>query len=144
MYKEYRDLVRQVTKPINDRYLKISAKSKQRVAERDEKVEAMRKRNRAKIKKFVLDTLEFLGDQAMVDGPIGAASRALNRLGYSTTARALPGISLAAQAGYTVGSYAGNQTAQNIAKGMPSSVGLDYTPQIRDYERSALGSSRII
>ena len=36
------------------------------------------------------------------------------------------------------------QTAANVAAGMPSSVGLDYTPEIALYGRSALGSSRII
>ena len=92
---------------------------------------------------MLLEALEWLARETIVD-------RSLSRLA-STADRLSPGlgpvvyrIAGGAQAGAIVGSYAGKQTAANVAAGMPSTVGLDYTPEIALYERSAFGSSRII
>ena len=46
--------------------------------------------------------------------------------------------------GATTGRIAGKQTARNVERGMPSTVGLDYTPDIQAYDRSALKSTRLI
>ena len=144
MYFETRDFWKSKTRPIQERYMKFLIEERKKTQKRQESYEAWAERNKLKIKEFILDGLRFVGEQAFVDGPVSGASRALARLGYPAAAKALPIVGLAAQGGYTVGSYAGKQTAANIAKGVPSAVGLDYTPQIQDYDRSALGSTRII
>ena len=144
MYFETRDFWRSKTRPIQERYMKFLVEQRKKTQKRQESYEAWAERNRIKIKEAIYDGLKFIGEQAFVDGPVSGISRSLARLGYPGAAKAVPVVGLAAQAGYTVGSYAGKQTAANIAKGMPSAVGLDYTPQIQQYDKSALGSSRII
>lgn len=144
MYREVQDLYRPLTRGIHRRYINFRDKERTRIQRNTEKLEAWQAKNRQKIKQAIYDGLEFLADQAFVDGPVNGAARALNKMGYSTAAKMLGPASMAAQAGYAVGSFAGKQTAANVAAGMPSSVGLDYTPEIALYDRSALGSSRII
>ena len=144
MYREVQDLYRPLTRGIHRRYINFRDKERTRIQRNTEKLEAWQAKNRQRIKQAIFDSLEFLADQAFVDGPVNGASRALTRMGYPTAAKLLGPASVAAQAGYAVGKYAGEQTAANVAAGMPSTVGLDYTPEIALYERSAIGSSRII
>jgi hypothetical protein len=144
MYGESRKLWRSVLAPVQDRYMKFLIEERKRTKKRQEKYEAWAERNRIKAKEAIFDALRFAGEQAFVDGPISGAARALTRLGYPTAAKALPVVGIAAQGGFSLGSYAGKSTARNIAKGMPSAVGLDYTPEIQRYDRSALGTTRII
>lgn len=92
---------------------------------------------------MLLEALEWLARETIVDKSLARAARAADRLSPGL-GPVVYRISGGAQAGVMVGSYAGKQTAANIAKGMPSTVGLDYTPEIQAYESSALRSSRII
>jgi hypothetical protein len=92
---------------------------------------------------MLLEALEWLAREAIVDKSISRLAREANKLSPGL-GPVVYRISGGAQAGAIVGSYAGKQTAANVAAGMPSTVGLDYTPEIALYERSALGSSRII
>tara|TARA_Y100000361_G_scaffold133028_1_gene130936 strand:- start:116 stop:394 length:279 start_codon:yes stop_codon:yes gene_type:complete len=92
---------------------------------------------------MLLEALEWLAREAIVDKSLSRAARSADKL--------LPGLGVVvyrvaggAQAGAIVGSYAGQQTAENVTAGIPSTVALDYTPEIALYERSAVGSSRII
>tara|TARA_Y100000004_G_C8890612_1_gene401832 strand:- start:546 stop:980 length:435 start_codon:yes stop_codon:yes gene_type:complete len=144
MYFETRKFWRSKTRPINEYSLDLMLKSRKKTKERQERYEEWAAKNRENLKTILYDSLSFLADQALVDGPISGASRTLARLGYVGAAKALPVAGITVQAAYSFGSYAGNQTAQNIAAGIPSAVGLDYTPEIRRFESSALGSSRII
>ena len=144
MYFESREFYRDATSPYRDRYMTWIIEQRKKTQKRQESYEKWAERNRIKIKDAIYDGLKFIGDQAFVDGPVAGAARALTRLGYPTAAKALPIIGTAAQAGYSVGSFAGKRTAANIERGMPSSVSLEYTPDIQRYDRSALGSSRII
>ena len=92
---------------------------------------------------MLLEALEWLARETIVDKSISRLAREANKLspGLGPVVYRIAG---GAQAGAIVGSYAGKQTAANIKAGMPSTVGLDYTPEIALYERSAIGSSRII
>lgn len=144
MYFESRRFYRDLTAPTRDRYMSYLIEQRKKTKERQESYEKWAERNRIKIKDAIYDGLKFLGEQAFVDGPVAGASRALVRLGYPSAAKALPVVGTAAQAGYSVGKFAGNRTAANIAKGVPSTVGLDYTPEIAAYDRTAIGSTRII
>ncbi len=92
---------------------------------------------------MLLEALEWLAREALLDKSITRLAREANKLspGLGPVVYRVAG---GAQAGAIVGTYAGKQTAANVAAGMPSTVGLDYTPQIAIYERSAIGSSRII
>jgi hypothetical protein len=92
---------------------------------------------------MLLEALEWLAREAIVDKSLNRLARSADKLspGLGPVVYRVAG---GAQAGAIVGSYAGKQTAANVALGMPSTVALDYTPQIALYERSALGSSRII
>ena len=92
---------------------------------------------------MLLDALEFLARETIVDKSLSRLAREANKLSPGLGA-VVYRIAGGAQAGAIVGSYAGKQTAVNVAAGMPSTVGLDYTPEIALYERSAIGSSRII
>ena len=144
MYIESREAWRSLTNPFRNRYIGFLIEQRNKTKKRQERYERWAERNRIAIKDAIYDGLKFIGDQAFVDGPVAGASRALVRLGYPTAAKALPIVGTAAQAGYSVGAFAGKQTASNISKGMPSSVGLDYTPEIQRYDSTALGSTRII
>lgn len=144
MYFETRKFWRSKTRPINEYSLDLILRSRKKTMERQERYEAWAEKNRENIKVVLYDSLRWLGEQALVDGPVGGLSRALARLGYSGAAKTVPVVGTALQVAYSVGSYAGNQTAANVAAGVPSSVGLNYTPEIQAYESSALGSSRII
>lgn len=92
---------------------------------------------------MLLEALEWLARETIVDKSLSRLAREANKLkpGLGPVVYRITG---GAQAGAIVGSYAGKQTAANVAKGMPSTVGLEYTPEIALYERSAIGSSRII
>jgi len=92
---------------------------------------------------MLLEALEWLAREAIVDKSLNRLAREANKLspGLGPVVYRIAG---GAQAGAIVGSYAGKQTAANVAAGMPSTVALDYTPEIALYERSAVGSSRII
>jgi len=92
---------------------------------------------------MLLEALEWLARETIVDKSISRLAREANKLspGLGPVVYRVAG---GAQAGAIVGNYAGKQTAANVAAGMPSTVGLDYTPEIALYERSAFGSSRII
>lgn len=92
---------------------------------------------------MLLEALEWLAREAIVDKSLARAARAADKLSPGL-GPVVYRISGGAQLGAMVGSYAGKQTAANVAKGMPSTVGLDYTPEIQAYESSALRSSRII
>lgn len=92
---------------------------------------------------MLLEALEWLGRELIVDSSLKRLARQADR--FSPGAGALVyKLSAGAQAGAIVGSYAGEQTAANIERGIPSTVGLERTPEIAIYESSALGSSRII
>lgn len=144
MYFETRKFWRAKTRPINEYSLDLMLKSRKKTKERQERYEAWAEKNRENLKVVLYDSLSWLADQALIDGPISGASRALMRLGYGGAAKAVPVIGTTVQVAYSFASYAADQTATNIAAGMPSSVALDYTPEIQAYESSALGSSRII
>lgn len=92
---------------------------------------------------MLLEALEWLGRELIVDKSLNRLARQADKLspGAGPLVYRLAG---GAQAGAIVGSYAGKQTAENVAKGMPSTVGLDYTPEIQRYEQAAIGSTRII
>ena len=92
---------------------------------------------------MLLEALEWLARETLVDKSLSRLARSADKLSPGAGAvvyRVVGG----AQAGAIVGSYAGKQTAANVAAGMPSTVALAYTPEIALYERSAIGSSRII
>ena len=144
MYFETRAFWRSKTRPIHEYSLDLILKSRQKTMERQARYEAWAEKNRENLKVVLYDSLSWLADQALVDGPLGGLSRSLARLGYSGAAKAIPVIGTSVQVAYSVASYAGNKTAANIAAGVPSAVGLDYSPEIQAYESSALGSSRII
>ena len=92
---------------------------------------------------MLLEALEWLAREAIVDKSLSRLARSADKLspGLGPIVYRVAG---GAQAGAIVGKYAGSRTAENVAAGMPSSVALDYTPEIALYERSAIGSSRII
>ena len=92
---------------------------------------------------MLLEALEWLAREAIVDQSLNRLARSADKLkpGVGPIVYRVAG---GAQAGAMVGSYAGQQTAENIAAGMASTVALDCTPEIALYDRSALGSSRII
>jgi hypothetical protein len=92
---------------------------------------------------MLLEALEWLAREAIVDKSISRLASEAEKL-RPGAGKVIYRFAGGAQAGVIVGTYAGNQTAANIAKGIPSSVGLDYTPDIARYEHSAFGSSRII
>lgn len=144
MYFETRQFWRSRTRPIHELSLDIILKSRKRTMERQQRYEEWAAKNRENLKVVLYDSLSWLADQALVDGPIGGVSRALMRLGYPGVAKAVPVVGTAVQVSYSVASYAGNTTAANIAAGVPSAVGLDYTPAIQAFESSAFGSTRII
>lgn len=86
----------------------------------------------------------WLAEQYIAGTATNRLARQLTKLGFRKTASALNPIGLGAELGYAAGRELGKRTAKNISKGMPSTVGLDYTPEIALYERSAMKSSRII
>ena len=92
---------------------------------------------------MLLEALEWLARETIVDKSLSRLARSADKLspGLGPVVYRIAG---GAQTGTIVGSYAGKQTAANVAAGMPSTVGLEYTPEIALYERSAIGSSRII
>lgn len=92
---------------------------------------------------MLLEALEWLAREAIVDKSLSRLARSADKLspGAGVVVYRIAG---GAQAGAIVGSYAGRQTAANVAAGMPSTVALEYTPEIAQYEKFALGSSRII
>ena len=92
---------------------------------------------------MLLEALEWLAREAIVDKLLSRLARSADKLSPGLGA-VVYRISGGAQAGAIVGSYAGKQTQQNIARGMPSTVALEYTPAIEDFERSAFGSTRVI
>ena len=92
---------------------------------------------------MLLEALEWLARETIVDKSLSRLARSADKLspGLGPVVYRIAG---GAQAGAIVGNYAGKQTAANVAAGMPSTVGLDYTPEIALYERSAIGSTRVI
>ena len=92
---------------------------------------------------MLLEALEWLARETIADKSLSRLARQADKFspGLGPVVYRIAG---GAQAGAIVGSYAGKQTAANIARGMPSTVGLDYTPEIARYDRTAIGSSRII
>lgn len=92
---------------------------------------------------MLLEALEWLAREAIVDKSLSRLARSADKLSPGL-GPVVYRISGGAQAGAIVGSYAGKQTQQNIARGMASTVALDYTPAIEDFERSAFGSTRVI
>ena len=92
---------------------------------------------------MLLEALDFLAREVIVDKSVEALARRAEKLRPGAGA-VLSRLYIGAAAGQALGSYAGLQTQQNIARGMPSTVALEYTPEIAQYEKYALGSSRII
>ena len=92
---------------------------------------------------MLLEALEFLARELIVDKSINRLAKEADKLSPGAGPLVYR-FAAGAQAGVIVGTYAGNQTAANVAKGVPSAVGLDYTPEIMDYDRSSLRSVRII
>jgi hypothetical protein len=92
---------------------------------------------------MLLEALDFLAREVVADKSVEALARRADKLRPGAGA-IISRLYVGAAAGQAVGNYAGLQTQQNIAKGMPSTVALEYTPEIAQYEKFALGSSRII
>ena len=92
---------------------------------------------------MLLEAIDWLAREIIVDKSMERAFRGLERRspGAGTLATRLY---VGATLGRIVGSYAGRQTAANIERGMPSTVALEYTPDIAAYDKSALRSTRII
>lgn len=87
----------------------------------------------SKLRDAARETYEWLANQKTppVEGPLSILLRYAPRV-------ATP-IYLGARLGYRVGEAGAEGTF-----GSGPGVGLDYTPEIAEYERTALGSSRII
>ena len=92
---------------------------------------------------MLLEALDFLAREVIVDKAVEGLARSAEKLRPGAGA-IVSRLYVGAAAGHALGSYAGLQTQQNIARGMPSTVALEYTPEIAQYEKYALGSSRII
>ena len=92
---------------------------------------------------MLLEALEWLAREAIVDKSLSRLARSADKLspGLGPVVYRIAG---GVQVGAMVGTFAGKQTQQNIARGMPSTVALEYTPAIEDFERSAFGSTKII
>ena len=92
---------------------------------------------------MLLEALDFLAREVVADKSVEAIARRAEKLRPGAGA-IISRLYVGAAAGQAVGGYAGRQTQQNIARGMPSTVALEYTPEIAQYEKYALGSTRVI
>ena len=92
---------------------------------------------------MLLEALDFLAREVVADKAVEGIARRADKLRPGAGA-IVSRLYVGAAAGQAVGGYAGLQTQQNIARGMPSTVALEYTPGIAQYDKYALGSTRII
>lgn len=86
----------------------------------------------------------WLAEQTIAGTATARLTRQLTKLGFKKSAAALGPIGLGAELGFAAGRELGKATANNISKGIPSTVGLDYTKEIALYEQSALRGNKII
>lgn len=92
---------------------------------------------------MLLEAIDFLAREVVADKSIEAIARRADKLRPGAGA-VISRLYVGVAAGNAVGTYAGLQTQRNVAQGIPSTVSLEYTPEIATYEHSALRSSRII
>lgn len=92
---------------------------------------------------MLLEAITWLAQEAFADQSVNRLAREIDKLkpglGVVVTK-----VYVGAAAGVGVGKTLGEETAENISQGTPSTVGLDYTPEIQAYDRTAIGSTRII
>lgn len=91
---------------------------------------------------MLLEAIDFLAREIVVDKSIEGLARRADRLTPGAGV-IVARVYVGASAGMAVGKYAGKQSAENFRRGIPT-VALEYTPQIQEYDRSALRTSRII
>lgn len=91
---------------------------------------------------MLLEAIDFLARELIVDKSMETLARRADRV-VPGAGIVLARVYVGASAGLAVGKYAGNQSADNFRRGIPT-VALEYTPEIQAYDRSALRTSRII
>lgn len=92
---------------------------------------------------MLLEAIDFLAREVFVDKAIEGLARRADRMSPGAGA-VVTRVYVGAALGKAVGTYAGKQTAANIRAGIPSTVTLEYTPEIQAYDRSALRTTRLI
>ena len=92
---------------------------------------------------MLLEAIDFLAREVIADKAVETLARRADRVSPGA-GLIVTRLYVGAAAGLAVGKYAGKQTASNVRAGMPSTVALEYTPEIQAYDRSALRTSRII
>lgn len=92
---------------------------------------------------MLLEAIDWLAQEVIADKSVNRLAREVDKLKPGAGAL-VTRLYVGVAAGSTTGRTLGTLTQRNVAAGMPSTVALDYTPQIQAYDRSALRSTRII
>lgn len=92
---------------------------------------------------MLLEAITWLAQEAITDQSVNRLAREIDKL-KPGIGQVVAKVYVGAAAGLGTGKALGDETAANINQGIPSTVSLDYTPEIAAYDRSAIGSTRII
>lgn len=92
---------------------------------------------------MLLEAITWLAQEAITDTSVNRLAREIDKL-KPGLGQVVAKVYVGGALGMAVGKSVGERTKANIERGMPSSVSLDYTPEIAAYDRSAIGSTRII
>ena len=92
---------------------------------------------------MLLEAIDWLAQEVIADKSVNRLAREVEKLKPGAGAL-VSRLYIGVAAGSTTGRTLGTLTKQNVERGMPSTVGLDYTPAIQAYDRSAIASTRII
>ena len=92
---------------------------------------------------MLLEAITWLAQEAITDQSVNRLAREIDKL-KPGVGQVVAKVYIGAAAGLGTGKALGDATAANINEGIPSTTSLDYTPEIAAYDRSALGSSRLI
>ena len=92
---------------------------------------------------MLLEAITWLAQEAITDHSVNRLAREIDKL-KPGIGQVVSKVYIGAAAGLATGKALGDETAQNIREGMPSTTSLDYTPEIQAYDRTAIGSTRII
>ena len=92
---------------------------------------------------MLLEAITWLAQEAITDTSVNRLAREIDKL-KPGLGQVVAKVYVGGALGMAVGKSAGERTKANIERGIPSSVSLDYTPEIAAYDRSAIGSTRII
>jgi len=92
---------------------------------------------------MLLDAIAWLAQEAITDQSVNRLAKEIDKL-KPGIGQVVAKVYIGAAAGLGTGKALGDETAENISQGMPSTTSLDYTPEIAAYDRTAIGSTRII